>query len=157
MKLGAVKAKGMTKLCPNSTCGFILLTYTHSQLTHVLTILCITSSHTLPLHIIPGSSLRGGGVFDPAPSQALGRTQEGSVVGWFSRESHHRSPKQVQGKGPSEATSCSKSKPSIQTNSSLLPAWHLFHHLGRPAPSPATLLPVYSIYIIYIYLKRCII
>lgn len=77
----AVKGKEIMKPCPSSVCGFSLLVRPHPWLTHIPTTLFIISSHTLPLCIIPGSSLRGGGVFVPVPLQALERTQEGSIAG----------------------------------------------------------------------------
>lgn len=90
----------MMKPCPSSVCGFSLLMCFHPWITHILTTLFITSSHALPLRVIPGSSHRGGGVFVPVPLQALGTTQQGSIAGWFPQESQLPSPEQVQGKEP---------------------------------------------------------
>lgn len=147
MKLGAVKANGMMKLCPNSTCGFILLMYTHSQLTHSPTILCITSSHTLPLCIIPGSSLRGGGIFDPALLQALGRTQEGSIVGWFPRECCHR----YKARGPARPPhAASPNHPSRQLTPCCLRGICSTAWAALPLPLPYYCLCI--VYILYIYI-----
>lgn len=71
MEAEAVKGKQMTKCCPSSVCTFSLLMCPHPWITHVPTTLFITSSHTLPLCVIPGSSHRGGGVFVPVPLQAV--------------------------------------------------------------------------------------
>lgn len=76
-----MKGKEMMKCCPRSVCEFSLLMGPYAWITHIPTTLFITSSHALPLCVIPGSSHRGGGVFVPVPLQELGRTQEGSIAG----------------------------------------------------------------------------
>lgn len=60
-----MKGKGMIKLCPTSTYGFNLWTRPHALFSPVPTTQFITSLHTLPLRVIPGSSLRGGGHLCP--------------------------------------------------------------------------------------------
>lgn len=110
----------------------------------------ITSSHALPLCVTPGSSHRGGGIFVPVPLQALGRTQEGSIAGWFPQESQLPSPEQVQGKEPSEATSCSKFKPSIQTTPCCLCGICNTTWAALPLTLPHYCLCI--VYILYIYI-----
>lgn len=150
MEAEAVKGKEMMKPCPSSVCGFSLLVCPHPWLTHIPTTLFITSSHTLPLCVIPGSSLRGGGVFVPVPLQALGRTQEGSIAGWFPQESQLPFPEQVQGKEPSEATSRSKFKPSIQTTPCCLCGICNTTWAALPLALPHYCLCI--VYILYIYI-----
>uniref|UniRef100_A0A8C3U5L3 Synaptogyrin 1 n=1 Tax=Catharus ustulatus TaxID=91951 RepID=A0A8C3U5L3_CATUS len=95
-------------------------------------------------------SHRGGGIFVPAPLQALGRTQEGSIAGWFPQESQLPSPEQVQGKEPSEATSCSKFKPSIQTTPCCLCGICNTTWAALPLTLPHYCLCI--VYILYIYI-----
>lgn len=81
MKAGAVTGKGMRNLCPTSTCGFNLWTRPHAPFSPVPSTQSITSLHPLPLRVIPGSSLRGGGHLCPhslaSTWEAPGRQRSG--------------------------------------------------------------------------------
>jgi len=146
----AVKGKGMMKLCPSSTRGFSLLTCPHPRLTQVPTTLFITS-------ITPPSPPRQSWQFPQGrmrlcpctlanPWEAPGRQRCGVAPTGVTASVPRAGTRQGAQRGY-----LTQQVQTTHPDKSSLPAWHLQHLLGCPAPSPDALLPVYSIYIIYIY------
>lgn len=142
----------MIKLCPTSTCGFNLWTCLHAPFSPVLT--PGSSPHRTPFPSALFLAVPSGeeGVCVPTPSRVLGRPREGSVAGWPPHEARLWSPERVQGKEPSEATSRSESKPSIQTTPRCPRG--IRNTAWAALPLPLTHYCLCIVYILYIYISK---
>lgn len=138
MDVGTVKGKGMMKLCLSSTCSFSLPMCPHPWLTHVSP----RAARHLTAHPSPPryswqfpQGRRHLCPFTLASTWEDPGRQRCGGEGCFHRSLGSWSPEQVQGKEPSEVTSCSVQ--TVHPDNSLLPAWHPYvTPPGLPCPFP---------------------